>query len=107
MNSKIQYKVCSSIVSYFSFRLFFFNKVISKLSDVILQLLFSLRPKIPLFGCISTMYYFIYYDLVYTYFKEENYLLINGWRGRQACRLLLMKYTKKEKKYFCTLKIEM
>ena len=56
---------------------------------------------------VSTMYYFIYYDLVHTHFKEENYLLINGQRGRQACRLLLVKYTKKEKKYFCTLKIEM
>ena len=55
-------------------------------------------------------HYILFYILrlsIHTYLKEENYLLINGQRGRQACRLFLMKYTKKEKKYFCTLKIEM
>ena len=103
MNSKIQYKVCIkqqySIVSYFSFRLFFFNKVISKLSNVILQLLFSWRPKIPLFGC---KYYVLFYILrLSTYTFQRRKLSTDKWiEGQTGMQTFTCEIHKKGKEIF-------
>ena len=112
MNSKIQYyKLCSSIVQYqlFFLQIIFLQQSYFKIVRRHFTIVVQLETKNSLVRVYK--YYILFYilrlSILHTYLKEENYLLINGQRGRQACRLLLVKYTKKEKKYFCTLKIEM
>lgn len=92
MNSKIQYyKLCSSIVQYqlFFLQIIFLQQSYFKIVRRHFTIVVQLETK---------------NSLVYTtqciHIKEKNYLLINGYRGRQVCRLLLMKFTKKEKEIF-------